>query len=564
MRLIDIESMVFMWNDTISKHQENDPDCKPVFEIATEKKQGLAWSYTLKCRICNYFSEPYKLFKEVKSPKPGKNPAAVNLALQVGLQDTPMGNTRARLLFTSMDVPAPARSGMHRTACTVGDKIKELNTDDMKKKVSLVKDIQTLQGKNKDEFDVAMDGRYNSVTISSAKKPGQNASQAIGIACETMTEKKYIVSATFKNKLCWKGAWLKGRGFDISCPGGHPDCTADTNPNAPWSEKKMGQDIGLDLATQGVKINHVTTDGDSSAAKGVEEGIKSIFPLWKVTRLADPVHLGRLQFKKCNNAEFSKDMFPGKTREAKKKMQKIFSQDIKARCSLIFNELMNSYSGDIDKIKAALPKVLEATCRCYAGDCSMCRRHSMVCSGGKLKSWWERSMFLAIHKLYSVNMTPEDKKLLRELIRMRLSEDALMKMRFNTNTQKCEAVNRSFSVSLPKNVNYSRNFAGRASSTIHRINNPLDVSVRGKLSAVRVGVLSPKTEESLVSLQKEREYSTRYRKRPAVKKKLLKNTGRKIQEHLNYTSGNKDQETDYKKGKLDDIQVEHSYPSKRK
>ena len=37
-------------------------------------------------------------------------------------------------------------------------------------------------------------------------------------------------------------------------------------------------------------------------------------------------------------------------------------------------------------------------------------------------------------------------------------------MKFYTDTQKCEAVNRVLSVSLPKNVNFSATMKGRGSS----------------------------------------------------------------------------------------------------
>ena len=89
-----------------------------------------------------------------------------------------------------------------------------------------------------------MDGRYNLTTISSREKPGQNASQAIGIACETMTEKQYIIAAAIQNKLCWTGAWLRGKGMEVECAGGHPDCTANTYRQAPLSEYELGKAIG--------------------------------------------------------------------------------------------------------------------------------------------------------------------------------------------------------------------------------------------------------------------------------------------------------------------------------
>ena len=82
---------------------------------------------------------------------------------------------------------------------------------------------ELLRGNPGDAIDIVMDRRYNSTTIASRKTSSQNALQAIGIACETMTEKKYILAAAIQNKLCWTGAWLRGKGKEVECPGGHPD-----------------------------------------------------------------------------------------------------------------------------------------------------------------------------------------------------------------------------------------------------------------------------------------------------------------------------------------------------
>jgi len=67
---------------------------------------------------------------------------------------------------------------------------------------------------------------------------------------------------------------------------------------------------------------------------------------------------------------------------------------------------------------------------------------------------------------------------------MKLSVEALTNIRLNTDTQKCEAANRSLSVSLPKNVNFSRNMSGRASSTIHRLNNLKGRSMQMKVASL--------------------------------------------------------------------------------
>ena len=170
--------------------------------------------------------------------------------------------------------------------------------------------------------------------------------------------------------------------------------------------------------------------------------------------------------------EFSSNMFPGcYTREQKKDIQKILCKDIKARCSLVLKDLMKTHAGNMVFLKVHMPKVLEATLLCYSGDCSKCPRYSVVCSGGVTNSSWRRFIFLGSRCVSVLNMNDQDKFIMLEILKMRLSVAAVEQVRFYTETQKCEAVNRSFSVSLPKNVNYSRNLVGRASSVIHRINN---------------------------------------------------------------------------------------------
>ncbi|KAK6189690.1 hypothetical protein SNE40_001691 [Patella caerulea] len=338
-----------------------------------------------------------------------------------------------------------------------------LNTINMREKMEAVKSFNEKGGAvNPNIINVALDGRYNSITIGHSKRPGQATSQAIGIACETNTKHKYILSAVMQNKLCWKGAWLRGKGFTVNCPGGHEGCTANLPVHAPLSEYDMGKSIGTELALQNVLIKYATTDGDGRSAAGIEDSLKILHPMCSVERLADPSHLAATQFRHCYNAKFSDEMFPGKTRLDKGKVKKILSQDVKARCSLIMTTLFENHCGNTEEMRKCLPKVLESTIRCYDGDCSKskCRSHSVVCPGGITNNWWNRSMYLASNKVDSLNMNEHDKSILSEILKIRISEAALEKNKFQTNTQKCEAINRSLSVSLPKNVNYGRNAMG--------------------------------------------------------------------------------------------------------
>ena len=447
--------MVEAWNKAQSLHRVAAPDCDLAHkEIANEKKWGVCWKMTFKCATCNFTSPEFKLYKEVPTNRPGPNPAAPNLGLGIGLQDTPLGNRGARRLIGNMDLPPPARSSMQRTSNNDAKVVTELNQRDMSDKVELLKDINQKRGCEPSEINIAVDARYNSMTIASRKKPGQNASQAIGIACETMTDRKFIIQGCFQNKLCWTGAWLKGKGIEVKFPGRHPECTANLSAFAPLSEYEMGREIGTQLALQGMLVKYATTDGDARSAEGIDHALKVLHPIWNVQRLADPTHLGQSQFRQCSRANFSREMFPGRTREKQKEAQKVFSQDVKARCSLILKELMKKHAGDMTALRRCLPKVLESTLLCYSGDCSKCAQNSVICHGGVSNNWWNHSMFLASNKIRHLNMDASDKDLLLEILKMKLSTASVEQMKLYTDTQKCEAVNRSLSVSLPKNVNF--------------------------------------------------------------------------------------------------------------
>jgi hypothetical protein len=230
MRLLDTSMMTQAFNEAFSNHQQLSPNCQRLhFTVFQEQKVGVCWKMSLQCTNCKFKTPLQKMYREAATTGRGPKPAAPNVGLAVGLQDTPMGNTRCRLLLASMDIPPPARSGMQQKSNRVGQAIHQLNESDMAQKLEGVKTLNTDQGRPENEINIAMDGRYNSVTIASRRKPGQNASQLVGTACETMTDSQYIVAAAIQNKLCWTGAWLRGRGFKVECPGGHADCTANTH-----------------------------------------------------------------------------------------------------------------------------------------------------------------------------------------------------------------------------------------------------------------------------------------------------------------------------------------------
>jgi hypothetical protein len=118
-----------------------------------------------------------------------------------------------------------------------------------------------------------------------------------------------------------------------------------------WSEYEIGKDIGAQIARQNMLMKHATTDGDARSADGVDAAMKVLDPLWKVEHLADPTHVGQSQFHASQRANYSEEMFPGRTRAERTKAQKVFRQDIKARCSLTVQTLHKEHCGDLHVLR---------------------------------------------------------------------------------------------------------------------------------------------------------------------------------------------------------------------
>ena len=286
--------------------------------------------------------------------------------------------------------------------------------------------------------------------------------------------------------------------------------------------------------------------------------------MWEVERLADPVHLGQSQFKASMRAQYSDSMFHGKTKEQNSELKKIFSKDVKSRCSMIVKQLMDTHSRQIDRICKDLPDVLKATLQCYDGDCSMCSRYSVVCQGGCRGNWWTRSKYLATYQITVLQMDDKDKYLLQEVLKMKLSENAINSMKLYDNTNKNEGVHRSMSVNLPKNVIHARNMAPRLASGVHRNNNMPGTSTR--LKCQHAGIeFSERSDKFLKKMDADFKYKQDYEKRTKVKAERLKKSGEKLLEHKTYKDLNKKQ-PEYRKGQLDPqppLQFHESYCKQR-
>ncbi|VDI03264.1 Hypothetical predicted protein [Mytilus galloprovincialis] len=163
-RTVDRDLNILMMNNLIICHINESPHCNvPHFELVQETQWGLGWIWELKCTKCN---------------------------------------DSARVLLTSSCIPPMARTTMQRITNNVCDKVVKLANEETKKVVENFKRRNETLGLNKNSpIKLQMDGTYQSVYIKSRHKMGQNASQAIGIACENETDSHDVIGLHLINKL---------------------------------------------------------------------------------------------------------------------------------------------------------------------------------------------------------------------------------------------------------------------------------------------------------------------------------------------------------------------------
>ena len=527
-RTVDRDLNILMINSLIICHLNKSPKCVvPHFELVQETQWGLGWIWKMKCTNCKFISEKYKLFREIDTGRAGRKSATINYGFQTGVINCNIGNDSARLLLTSSCIPPMSKGTMQRITNTVCDKVVKLAENETEQVVESFRKRNETLGLNKNSpIKLQMDGTYQSVHIKSRHKMGQNASQVIGIACENETDNHDIIGFHLVNKLCWVGAWLRGKGYDIECPN-HEYCTSNTNRHDPLSEKDLGYEIGKKIAKLDLLVDYCTTDGDAKSVQGLQEAMQEIFdPLWSVNRLADTIHRGQSQFREVLRAKFSVGMFPGATKAQRNDIKIAFANDLKLRSHGIMKCLFAKYNGDRQQISKCLPRIVKSVVNCYSGNCSdTCRWSITLCNGGIKTSWWYKSINLSSHGLQNGSLKPNktDKLLIESLLEMKLSQTALNQMQFFSNTNKCESVNRTISTYLPKNKNFSRNALGRASAAVLKVNNKRDVALAKTLKAVGCGL--GRKSRAVVALKKIRKreiYDCAYQKSLRVKLNRLK------------------------------------------
>ena len=549
-RIIDLNILISKMNQVYSEHQTHAPKCKKLhLSLHKDYKAGLAVALQFTCLSCQFVSSRLNMFRA----RVNSSGAAINMLLASALLDLSIGINKANLLFASLDIPPPCKSHMQELLNQVSLKTQQLNEEDMTEKRQLVIQHQRdIGASNPYQMDVSVDGRYNTNRMVSSYKPGQGSSQAYTVAIENHTSYKYVIAIAQQNKLCWTGAYLLNRNFKVRCPGGHVGCTANIEYMKPHSERKMAHDIAQQLSKEDILVRNLTTDGDTQAHLGMQDFYDQLGNAWKVTRQADPNHLGSTQIRKVRNANWSLSMFPHKTtKSSRQQATAALAKDIRSRCTAIITKMRQQ--GDIKSQVKILPKIGDATVQCYGGNCSFCPQDSLVCSGlGGQGDWWYTSPYLQTHGIDRLKMTENDSALLKNILEIRLSEQAVLSVQHNTSTQKNETFNSGVLSVLPKQNNYCRNFSGKTASKILQLNNSYETSVQKRTKVFTGRLLSHRASKGLKYVSRQALSHKRYQR--SIKYKMQRVNTRAKLEHMYHQARNDAQYKDeYVKGQLDAI-----------
>ena len=519
--------------------REHPPKCKDLqLAVGKELPWGICSKLSVRCKNCDYEQkELHKLYNEVTTPYPttGRKAGAPNVAIQCALQDTTIYNTQLRLILNAMDLRPPSRSGMDKQAARVAKVQEEVARAGMRQRAREVAE------KTGGELGASFDGWYDGRGIQNSRRTGEALSKTlVTFACETNTPNKYIIGQHVQTKL-------------------GPD--ANLHRFDSLTEKKAGEEIGRDLVNQGYTITEVTTDGDGRLCAGVA----SVSPT-KFDHTNDPGHLGQTMIRKGDEVTWTEQMFPHVTLKGdRNKCTKALSIDLKNRCKGVLYALHKKHSKEnkderLKRVKKDIPHSVQSILSCYEGKCQDCSKTNTLCEGGEgHNNWIMQSTHLQGVKVTYLDPSNTDRKQLEMLISYFLSDEAAEKMKNLKDTQINEALNRSLSSVMPKNIKAPKTARGRVSRTAEKHNfGPGVASVR-EYTYLGVKVSKGQLYQFRVQ-QQQKEKQKAYVRDPVNKKKRYlrdAKTRMGLRAHRSKTT------SDYEKGQHDHP-TDHSYSVRKK
>ena len=262
----------------------------------------------------------------------------------------------------------------------MGNVVEKLGDEQFANALKQIKDINEQTGLGRDRPIAAeMDAQYNNPLRSGGggdRTPGQPATQTTLELVENFTSQKKVIGVYCGNKLCAKH----------NKP--HQNCKKNLSDTHIIGDEKSHAASLLREIQEGIEpisISYLTTDGDSKAFTGAAETQDQIIGV-KMEHLSDIIHLNKTFARALNKITFSRDMFPGKNKSERDKIQHRFCKDMQKRVHSEFENAFKHVNGNIDDLIKVCSYIPDAIIACYNNNCGeSCQKYSRKSAS----KWWK-------------------------------------------------------------------------------------------------------------------------------------------------------------------------------
>ena len=561
-RLLHMPTLARAYHAAVTAHKDFREGCDGVLVALSdyEVRWGVGVNEVFGCTQCDFVGELSPLYQEIEQPtKPGRNPADVDVGLQLALHSTSLSSAGARRFLSCLTVPSPSSSGLQKAANAFGPVMERENERDMAEKRNVVKDTLEVRGLARDSpIHAEFDRQYNNpLRNGRGRTPFAPATQSRDVVVENVTMDKYVVGFQHTNKLCSLGHAQRLRGLRVECPG-HAGCSANLRAEQNIGDEESGGRSCAEELLSGespLTVGFLTTDADGKAGKGLSSIMEGATNS-TVENLLDQTHLNRSLRRALTSVKLTEGMFPAKTCRARQTQQKRFAEDMSYRVQAELNSCRRFHHHDCAKVEKSMADSVDCLLKCYSGDHADCHSKSFVCKRGDPYHF----PYLPRRVKGCLSISGDDRQAIRRLLTSRgsrLSHKSLLSTRFETSTQKAEAVNSAFRTTNPKHsATFSRNARFRDHSAIHMINNGPGNSIARKMEAVGLKLSrNSRCSRTLKQIQKVRDYD-KLRKRSAK----YRTRRAKLRNRRYYLHGKHNNELPRSTYHRDQLLHDHSYP----
>ena len=177
--------------------------------------------------------------------------------------------------------------------------------------------------------------------------------------------------------------------------------------------------------------------------------------------------------------------------------------------------------------KSNLKNVTRAVIDCYRGNCELCTKYSFVCSEEKqVHRTYASTQSLTTREM--IHPSESDINCLKKIIQMRFSAEAIKMTLKNTTQNKCESCMHRIKKSVPSQLTFKRNYAGRVHAAINSLNKGTAQSIHELCKSVGAPINSPNVHFTLAALKRIENYNTMRKKTEKYK------TSRRIHRQMQY------------------------------